>query len=304
MPPNLSALVRAVAYNGNVRCLKCDYMLCGLPDDRCPECETSFDPNDPATWAPDSPGDRRSLAIAASFLGAFVGWSACLAMECVRQITWGTGFVIDREALVSVSAMTILVWWGLLVVPCLRSASALSFLRSNSLRSVTIGAMHGCATLSLLLGLGPFRRIWLDTATQLAAAAAVVGIAVAGTTHAALRPRWTRSASRTPFRSLACYWAAVPACLAIWIFAIEPALRRVSPDWAYQIGSASTREWVLKDAIRRIKVGDPASRLQDLLPSVVSPHSNTDYSVKQIFINTRCYEIEIRDHVIVRIEVD
>ncbi|UCE60974.1 MAG: hypothetical protein JSU63_04325 [Phycisphaerales bacterium] len=31
-------------------CLKCGYLLRGLPEPRCPECSRSFDPNDPKTY--------------------------------------------------------------------------------------------------------------------------------------------------------------------------------------------------------------------------------------------------------------
>lgn len=32
------------------QCLRCSYLLEGLPENRCPECGQPFDPADPSTW--------------------------------------------------------------------------------------------------------------------------------------------------------------------------------------------------------------------------------------------------------------
>jgi hypothetical protein len=43
-------------YNARiVRCKTCHYSLANLTEHRCPECGTSFDPNDPATFVEDGP---------------------------------------------------------------------------------------------------------------------------------------------------------------------------------------------------------------------------------------------------------
>lgn len=57
----------------SIYCRKCRYVLDGLPENRCPECGTAFDPEDSATlWAP------RDLAWQ---------WEAVVALLCV-PLAW------------------------------------------------------------------------------------------------------------------------------------------------------------------------------------------------------------------------
>lgn len=43
-------------------CLRCEYLLRGLAEPRCPECGEAFDPQDPSTYGPRQPG-RRTLPL-------------------------------------------------------------------------------------------------------------------------------------------------------------------------------------------------------------------------------------------------
>jgi len=55
-------------------CRQCQYVLDGLPDNRCPECGTEFEPTDPATFwlAPKPPWRWEAFASLACLIVAFL----------------------------------------------------------------------------------------------------------------------------------------------------------------------------------------------------------------------------------------
>lgn len=84
----------------SIYCRRCDYALDGLPDPRCPECGSAFDPADPTTFA-DHPGRRRSsaaikLAAAAAVASAllFAGLILRPRLIAVGAAAWLTLWVV------------------------------------------------------------------------------------------------------------------------------------------------------------------------------------------------------------------
>jgi hypothetical protein len=52
----------------DARCLACGYVLCGLPEARCPECGRPFDPDNPATYGPAGPKRRHPATATAMYV--------------------------------------------------------------------------------------------------------------------------------------------------------------------------------------------------------------------------------------------
>lgn len=275
-----------------MRCLTCGYRLIGLTARRCPECATYFDPDDSCTWAPEPPLVRRGLASAASFAGAFFGWALGYGLHVIWQVTTGYGHVTDVAFWRFWTAGTAGVWWALLVVPCLLSARVLHVLQRIPI-ALSLGAVHGSLGLWLILGWGPLRGAPLDLAVYVSVWAALVGAVTGGFVSVALRPKWVKSAAPTPRRLLAAMWCAPTICLLVWFLAIWPVLCRVSPECAYRLGSWGTQEWALRYVLRQVRVGDSASKLQELLPSAFG----RDSSVLGWggILNGREYEVTVRD---------
>ena len=71
-------------------CMKCQYNLRGLQESRCPECGTSFDPNDAATFLkalpPDKTWERVTDVIKWSLLA---GLAAVVARGIYRWFAYG-----------------------------------------------------------------------------------------------------------------------------------------------------------------------------------------------------------------------
>ena len=68
--------------DAEIRCRKCEYDLRDLPESRCPECGTGFDPNDPTTYvSKESIDGKRLLTLALLVVallcsGPVAGWLA------------------------------------------------------------------------------------------------------------------------------------------------------------------------------------------------------------------------------------
>jgi hypothetical protein len=98
--------------NAEARCLGCNYLLRGLPENRCPECGREFDPNDPRTMNLGS-----VIGAAARWWLSPPGWPLFAAASAAAIILlysyhapgryfgpWISGSCLE---------LLILLWWGL-----------------------------------------------------------------------------------------------------------------------------------------------------------------------------------------------
>lgn len=131
----------------HMRCLECDYILDGLPENRCPECGAHFDPSDSWTFSVVSESGLRRLwwallgaagpcaaITAALFVPAVgsipglveilvvavpVGWliAGSSLSDCLRVLKWPE--LEQRWALVAATWINVLVLGSLLLVLCI-----------------------------------------------------------------------------------------------------------------------------------------------------------------------------------------
>lgn len=93
------------------RCLDCGYSLQGLPENRCPECGRSFDPNDPETFAGRPTSGVPALLAA---LGALLGLALALSGTAlgIRHLRLHYAGVVIIAAIVVVIGCVILGSWA------------------------------------------------------------------------------------------------------------------------------------------------------------------------------------------------
>lgn len=77
-----SRIIDSMSSPQHKRCLGCGYILNGLPENRCPECGRSFDPDDPETYLCDQADGRKYLA--AALLGLFAMTSPLMVVSLLR----------------------------------------------------------------------------------------------------------------------------------------------------------------------------------------------------------------------------
>lgn len=263
-------------------CIHCTYLLAGLPDPRCPECGMHFDPDDARTWSTGASDYRRITPIAASFSGAILGGSiAHGATRLYDGYTSETGHVTDANYIAYWTAILVVGWWALILVPGLLLDRRLASLRSRWL-ALSIGALSAVGALWLVLG-GAMRSSPVAPAVLLTLCAALVGISAATAAFAGSRRRWVRSAAGPPCRVVVLLWVVGPMCLALWMIAIWPVLCHVSPDIAYRVGGDQTRHWAIRFVLEQVQVGDSASKLRSMLPSAFGTNAGDSSSGLWLF---------------------
>lgn len=261
------------AYNCVVMyCIQCGYAIDHLPEDRCPECGTAFDPNDWRTWTHRPGHVRRSIPIAASFTGAFFGWALSYSLRMVSEV-YISSHVSTGGEYWATSALLAGLWWILLVLPVLTVTWTLRVV-SRPLVAVVAGCFYGAAGLWLLLGWGMvIRGDSMSRMLYLTGWAALVGATTGLFVARSLRPVWTRSAAPTPGGVLAAWWLTPVVCVALWLTLAWPGICRVLPNLAYRVGGSDTRRAVLLNILRRVQIGEPSTRLHELLPEHFGPPS-------------------------------
>jgi len=89
------------------RCLDCGYILDGLPENRCPECRRSFDPQDPTTYIYTHQYRTGRLYLVVAIVGATVFAVGALTIELKRR-----GYVSSGS---SVAVLSVFAAFGLMV---------------------------------------------------------------------------------------------------------------------------------------------------------------------------------------------
>lgn len=285
-------------------CINCAYPVSGLANSRCPECGERFDPDDPRTWSSEPNKCHHSAPIAASFSGAMIGGAIVHGViRLYEGYTSGYGHVTDTDYVTLWTAIAVVGWWTVVVVPGLLLDRRLMSLRSFWL-SLGLGSLIAVAVLWVLLGL-VLRSSPQASVVLLTFCAAFIGVFTAGAAFAASRRVWVRSAAGPPRRAVKFLWLLGPMCVFIWLVAVWPVLCRISPDLAYRVGDDQTRYRAIRSVLERVRVGDPASRLRKLLPSVFDTQSEEPTDRSWVFhIDGNTIEIEVEQGKIAHINQD
>lgn len=272
-----------------MRCINCSYPLRGIPEPRCPECGTPFDPDDPKSWAPENPPPRRALALGGSFSGAFAAWLLVAgAWALIEECHPNSPFTPPVQKIIDIPspdrmAALIGILWVLVLLPahCSQSINGIS----RGLRgAVALGIAFGTAGALLQLAVGakpPF---------DLVAVGILCGLVSELTIWLVLKPRWTLTPVPTPRRYFAALWGAPFALVIAWLFGVWPLICEVAPRMAYRLGGHATREVIVLRLLRDIRPGDPVSKLADRLPELIAPGS-TSGSASSAFGSHLVYQI-------------
>jgi len=122
---------RPVNVPDTARCLRCGYLLRGLPERRCPECGTEFDPAEPETYAdPARPKGRRGLEPLGPpsliVVGAACAFAAVVGgLRCTVQGAFGFYSALGELGCLILVPAAILFAPGLVYLHRLRSRRAL-----------------------------------------------------------------------------------------------------------------------------------------------------------------------------------
>jgi hypothetical protein len=271
--------------------------LDGVAEPWCPECGTRFDPDNARTYAPDDGGERRVHAIAASFAGAFFGWTLAYALHVANQVySSGFGYLTDVGFWRFWTSATVLVWWVLLVVPLLWFRPVLKGLRNRGL-AIVCGAAHGAV--GYLLVIAWLAGIWWYTITFAAIVGAVSGLLVSTVL------RWRRARSADPPRWLP--WTLVgmpPLFLLGWLGLAWPTIAWLSPHTQYTFGSHRSRDQAIVRALSRVVVGDRYDELHRMLPDRFQEVEPVGGAGSTSSWGSIRYEVLVKDGVITKIQYE
>lgn len=250
-------------------CMYCNYSLTGLQGPLCPECGRHFVADDAHTWASHLQNCNPLLPIAGSFSGSILSWSVAYSSFALYQAYYSPRYSFnDQTFWLFWTSVVSFGWWMLVSVPTIWADRRCNILKSFIV-ALPMGALLGAIGLWMFLLLAGERPLAPGN-INLTAWAATVGAGAALGAHLAIRPQWVRPAAGPPRRVLAFFWLLGPAVLVIWLFAIWPIVCRISPDLAYRVGGHSRQDWAIRYVLQQVEVGDPAIRLEQLLPSVFS----------------------------------
>lgn len=253
----------------NQYCVNCGYSLRGLAVQICPECGRQFCFADRQTWALHPTFCNRGLPVAGSFAGSILGWllGTCgyaIYKICIEPINES----ISMFPTFNTAAFGAALGWVLFAFFIGFFDNRLHVLRSPWL-AIIVGVLFSTTGLWILvLALG--EKPWSSYYKLLSVWAVIVGIGIAFGARLTLRPQWIRAAAGPPRHIIAFFWLMGPAALATWLLGVWPIVCRISPDLAYRVGGHSRQEWAIRYVLQQVDVGDPAMKLEQLLPSVFS----------------------------------
>lgn len=253
----------------NQYCVNCGYSLRELPVQTCPECGGQFCFDDRQTWALHPTFCNRGLPVAGSFAGSILGW--LFGICCYATYTISIEPINKSLSMASsynIAAFSAALGWMLFALFVVFLENRLHVLRSPWL-AIVAGVFFSTTGLWMfVLALG--EKPWSAYYRPLSIWAIIVGIGSAFGARFTLRPHWVRAAAGPPRRVLVFFWLLGPTALATWMFGVWPVVCRISPDLAYRLGRQDRKEWAIRFVLQQVKVGDPAIRLEQLLPSVFS----------------------------------
>jgi hypothetical protein len=203
-----------------------------------------------------------SLRIAISFAAVFVGWALGVAWKVATSVYGpGFGYVTDFEAFTAWSGLFALASWAIAFVPI-----ALRFDLDSGIYRGAIAPVFGavCGIVCLAVCLLPFGGWELLGEWQIVGQAIVVG-GVSWTLFAFALPRWTwlrRPVGRGVLLCVAFPFAAIAA----FVFLVWPTIERVSPSFAFRLGTYDVQQRVFERVLRELRVGDSLATLHDEFP--------------------------------------